>query len=234
MAHHAFIISKNVSNTNDILKRVCELHEIEEDRASLEFFSYASFSVEDARALRARVERMVEEKTIRIILISFSSASTEAQNALLKILEEPPEGAVLVLAVPTLGIMIPTILSRTLPLFEPQFEKNDEKNIDDEACSAKIFLEGSDKERIQIIERILTTLKSSKEDDKFEARKKSRSLMSACLVHGYQLRFKGNTSEELFIFLKEVDMLLPYLYDQSAPLKPILEHVRLVAPHIKG
>ncbi len=46
------------------------------------------------------------------IVLAFTSATTEAQNALLKILEDPPATTQFVLCVPSAGILLPTILSR--------------------------------------------------------------------------------------------------------------------------
>lgn len=46
------------------------------------------------------------------LIIGFESATVEAQNALLKLLEEPPASTQFVICVPTRSILLPTVLSR--------------------------------------------------------------------------------------------------------------------------
>lgn len=57
------------------------------------------------------------------ILNGFDEATPEAMNAVLKILEEPPKYAIILLVVENPASIIETIHSRTITLFHPRTQK---------------------------------------------------------------------------------------------------------------
>lgn len=70
-------------------------------------------SVKTVRELRARLSYKPHSSSHHLVFFPEADALTvEAQNALLKILEEPPSPAVFVLAVPSPERLLPTIVSR--------------------------------------------------------------------------------------------------------------------------
>jgi len=71
-------------------------------------------TIDQVRSLRASVnQRPVEGQFKLIIIHSAHLLTTEAQNALLKVLEEPPAHAVIILRAKNKESLLPTILSRT-------------------------------------------------------------------------------------------------------------------------
>lgn len=69
--------------------------------------------VEKVRELKQFLSLKPYQSTkIGAVLCAAEAMSIEAQNALLKLLEEPPEKAVLYLGVNNLGALLPTVLSR--------------------------------------------------------------------------------------------------------------------------
>jgi DNA polymerase III subunit delta' len=78
-----------------------------------------------ARSLRARAQRRPAMGSRQVFLVGEAEslvpqeASQEAANALLKLLEEPPEGTHLILTSNQPGRLLDTIRSRTLPLHVP-------------------------------------------------------------------------------------------------------------------
>jgi len=75
-----------------------------------------TISIEAVRELEQKLKLKVPSPTTpnRLIVIENSQAlGTEAQNALLKTLEEPPAGTVLILTAPSSQDLLPTIISRT-------------------------------------------------------------------------------------------------------------------------
>ncbi|MHB0875991.1 MAG: DNA polymerase III subunit [Anaerolineae bacterium] len=73
----------------------------------------AAFSIEQVRDLSAELPLSPLETVRKVrILAGFESATREAQNALLKTLEEPPSHALLFLTAPEAEAMVPTIASR--------------------------------------------------------------------------------------------------------------------------
>lgn len=78
----------------------------------VEHFITDSFSIADARRLQNRAELRPVERLTRDFVIHFSSITSEAQNALLKLLEEPPATTVFHIIVARESILLPTVRSR--------------------------------------------------------------------------------------------------------------------------
>ena len=78
------------------------------------------FKVEDARAVIA--EAYISEDKTKYIILAASSFNKVTQNALLKVLEEPPRNIVFILIAPSKSIFLPTIRSR-LPMIKRSSER---------------------------------------------------------------------------------------------------------------
>ncbi|MFA6408540.1 MAG: hypothetical protein WCW36_03720, partial [Candidatus Paceibacterota bacterium] len=73
---------------------------------------YGLFSVADARRVTELAAGAAFAGESKVVIITASRAYHEAQNALLKVFEEPPEGTYLFLILPSLGGLLPTLRSR--------------------------------------------------------------------------------------------------------------------------
>lgn len=84
-----------------------------------------------ARALRKQAQKRPSMGDRQLFIIGEAESlvsqesSPEAANALLKLLEEPPEGTVFILTSNEPGRLLPTIRSRTLPLHLPPLPNRD-------------------------------------------------------------------------------------------------------------
>lgn len=73
----------------------------------------ASFTIDQVRELESDLPLSPSEGRYKVrVLTEFSAATREAQNALLKTLEEPPIHAVLILTATAKELLVPTIVSR--------------------------------------------------------------------------------------------------------------------------
>lgn len=80
------------------------------------------FTVETAEALSEEAALRPVEGTEKLFVLSdFSEATPQAQNKLLKILEEPPEGVYFLLCASNESAVLPTVRSRTEKLRIPPF-----------------------------------------------------------------------------------------------------------------
>lgn len=70
------------------------------------------FSIDDARALIQQAQQTAVAADGRTFVIVAQAIPVEAQNALLKLFEEPPSGVVFHLVIPHDGLLIPTLRSR--------------------------------------------------------------------------------------------------------------------------
>ena len=73
-------------------------------------FLVDEFKVEDAKAVIA--EAYVSESNVKYLLLASNNFNTISQNALLKLLEEPPKNIQLILVAPTKSNLLPTVRSR--------------------------------------------------------------------------------------------------------------------------
>ncbi|MRJ03017.1 MAG: hypothetical protein GXO19_06205 [Epsilonproteobacteria bacterium] len=84
------------------------LEEVGRERLSL--LEREEFRIDDAKEVVR--EAYIAPKGGRVIALLATTYNIYAQNALLKILEEPPEGVTFLLAAPSPSTFLPTILSR--------------------------------------------------------------------------------------------------------------------------
>ncbi len=81
--------------------------------AYLKLFECEEFKIDDAKGVTQ--EAYIAESRQKVIVIAAQRYRNEAQNALLKLLEEPPRNIVFIVIAPTKTALLATILSR-IPL----------------------------------------------------------------------------------------------------------------------
>lgn len=167
------------------------------------WFEYEMLSVDDARTItKVQAERPVAEN-FSWIIVSFDRTTTEAQNALLKTLEEPASTTKIILIVPTDNFLLPTVRSRL------QFVYLEDNQLDDFDVAA--FLAMSFKDRLDAVAPII------KEGDKQQARQILVSMQKMV----YE---KGNTAENKNT-LRYLGDCIEVVLDPSSSLKLLLESV---------
>ena len=161
----------------------------------------------------------------KLIVLATERIFHEAQNALLKVFEEPPEGTTIVLVVPSLGMVLPTLRSRLITL------PNNLSAVDRSLISAEAqtFIQASATEREKIVKKLLDRSKSDKEAEKQGARVEAQEIVSG-LTQSVHALWQEKPSAEYELLLRELEAFTPMLYQPSAPLKLIFEHLLLVVP----
>jgi hypothetical protein len=136
--------------------------------------------------------------------------------------------------VPSEGVFIPTLRSRLLPLPELHEEKGGVlKGEAGEPGIAAQFLAASSDEREKIAAKLVERSKSDKDEVKQAARQEAIELMNGLIQTAHIELETVKTPEgrnDLLQFLEELSSFTPILYERSAPLKLIFEHVLLVIP----
>ena len=82
------------------------------DVNSLRFFESEDFLLENAKEVVA--EAYIAENSEKLLVIAAKNFRTEAQNSLLKIIEEPPRNIFFLIAAESKNILLPTIRSRLI------------------------------------------------------------------------------------------------------------------------
>ena len=181
------------------------------------------FSVDDARRVERKAALAAVGGKEKALVIAADRLFHEAQNALLKVLEEPSEGTTIILVVPAVGTLLATVRSRVQPL--PGMKIAAPRASEE----SHAFWEGTPSARGKIVEAILKESKSDDEDDKARARTRARELAEGLAVLAHKAWREGSKTPH-FLLLEDLNRLIPVLYDRSAPLKPILEHILITAP----
>ena len=73
---------------------------------------YRSFGIDDAQEISARSRSRALSKSGRVFILSMPGMTNEAQNALLKTIEEPAAGARFFFIIPSPETLLPTLRSR--------------------------------------------------------------------------------------------------------------------------
>lgn len=227
MAHHAYVIE---GERNAVLVRVENLiPELSGTHADFQSFAFDQLTIEQARKLRELAYQSSTAEA-RVIVIYAARIFHEAQNALLKVFEEPPPGTTLILGVPSLGMLLPTLRSRVVPL---PLHKETKGEVRAATGSEQDFLSLSSTER----EKYLTKLVERSKADNDATKQEARGAGTALISHLIQETHRALTAEkrpkerqELLVFLEDLTSFLPITHERSAPLKLIFEHLLLVIP----
>ncbi len=182
-----------------------------------------SFAVENAR----RVVDMQSKRSFsgkenrKVFVVAFSSATNEAQNALLKAVEEPSAGTHFFFVVPTISIFIPTLRSRLSLIYRKTAVRGrDEKN------QAEVFLSVDKPERLAMVKKFLADVDKEGTEKEF------------------LLEFLGNLEKEVWFKAEKGDLKewrealecinksRKHAAVRSVSIKMILEHISLVLPRV--
>lgn len=180
------------------------------------FFAYEIFGIDEAHILKEHQAQKPITTQKQFWVIEAQNLTTEAQNALLKMLEEPVSGHHFFFLVPTAELLLPTLLSRCEIITAAPIEKLNGKN------SAAAFAAAGAEKRLQLIQAILTESESAP----ILARAAGRELLEA-LEKVWQEKMPLAKAAAA---LQELERGRQYLLDRAAAPRLILEHLALVLP----
>ncbi|HVW82671.1 MAG TPA: hypothetical protein VHC68_01875 [Candidatus Paceibacterota bacterium] len=216
MRHHAYVIEGGVEEGVEAAKE-CIARELGMKAAGdpdVVILKYGLLSAEEAREI-AGIAAQAPIGERKAIVIAAGRAYHEAQNALLKIFEEPPANTYLFLVVPTLGSLLPTLRSRVEILARAAAPQGGSQ-------AARDFLTMSAEKRATYIKKLAT---GRDEDERREHRDEALAI-----VDGLEAAAASRGVGKHQAFLSELAKLRSYLYDRSAPVRMILEHLSLTLP----
>ncbi|MBU6214685.1 hypothetical protein KGM48_02470 [Patescibacteria group bacterium] len=179
---------------------------------------YGLLSVADARRVAEYAVGAPMRGANKVVIVAAIRAYHETQNALLKLFEEPPLNTYLFFIMPSFGNLLPTLRSRIQML--ESAPPTDAGSIASGIASE--FLKASKEKRSALIKK----LASGKDDDD---RRENREEAIA-LLNGVEAALLRQGLERHAAALSDILTLRGYLYDRSAPVRMILEHLSLVIP----
>lgn len=176
---------------------------------------YRTFGIAEARELRDRATGRAILGDRRVFVVVTPSMTVDAQNALLKTLEEPSAGALFFFIVPSPHMLISTLLSRMQIL---SLDSKDTKS----AIDVNAFLAASPERRIDLLKPLYTH-----EDDERDIRGALDFLQHLEKALAPRIKERGVHAGIVAIYRAR-----RYLTDKGALLKPLLEQVALLSPRV--
>lgn len=173
---------------------------------SLITFLYSKLAIDDVREIKSEASLLESSEQSRLLFIGATDIGIEAEQALLKLLEEPPKNTNILL-VTQKKQLLPTILSRVVKL----------DNISGQT-STSVLLEMSVSDRLNYIQKL-----TKDADDKDEARKEILAELQALTEHFRDEARKG--SDRALSLLTDLNHISQAIESRGAPLKMLLEHL---------
>ncbi len=204
--HHAYFIEgERAAVVTDVEVFLREAFGIER-QANPDFYfgEHESFGIEESRMIQEMQAMKAMSGERKIFIIAVGGMTSEAQNALLKVFEEPTPGTHFFLVATTRRVLLPTLASRL------QFVVHASSKETVRADDAKAFIKMSPKERLAFVAGLIEA------KDKAVAESFLLSLVS-------ELPRRTHVAA-----IKEILDCIRYLKDRSSSLKLILERIALL------
>ena len=217
--HHAYFLE---GERNQMIAEVLGLLEVLSipTRGNPDFHLHEldQFLLEHAHLLREKQQFHSVGGGRKIFLVAFNTILHEAQNALLKTLEEPTEGTHFFFTSRSQEVLLPTVRSRMniiqLPVASCQLPED----------AGEEFLAAGLPERMKMIE----PMTKAKTDDKSEAKEGARDFLESLERALYQKMSRSDL--DISHVLARVISAKRTLSERAPSLKLLLEHLALTVP----
>ena len=209
--HHGYLI---VGEREIIQPILAETFKLIGDKADIIYETYETFGINDSHRLVARSTRRNWSGQRELVVLTAKSYTPEAQNALLKLFEEPRVGLHFFLLGNKATDFLPTLQSR-LVIIEHQIETGLKKKPSEIQTQALQFLSTTPVERLALIDK---NLKNEMERDEWI------NFFNALEKTAHQLKpFHEQT-------LIELNAVRPYFSNPAFSARLIFEHLAFVLP----
>lgn len=209
----SYLIEGNAHSLEKLLDKLTAENIIERGNPDLYARAFYSFGIDDAREIRDRAEKKALAREGRVFVIFAPGMTTDAQNALLKTIEEPTAGSLFFLIVPSPHMLLPTLRSRMQTL---RLEHNVSES------DAQTFFAATSAQRLEMVKEIYEHEDEGRDMGKVIAF--LRSLEESCA--------SKKPSAERDEGLRAIYRARKYVGDKGSLLKALLEQVALLVPKI--
>ncbi len=219
--YHSYIVEGDPQVDSSSLLSFLEVRgEVEKGSPDVLCQIYESFTMDDSREIKDWHSRKGISDGKKVCIIATKFINREAEQTLLKIIEEPGVNTHFFIIVPDSSVLLPTIISRTHIV---KIEQDKDIEIQKEAIN---FIKSTSKERIDIVALII---KNNKDEESSGQLRYYATTFVNGLESIFYKRFKENINDEKVKFvLVELQKARGYLSTPGASVKMILEHLSLV------
>jgi len=219
--YHSYIVEGDPDTMVPLLLEFLKIRkEIEPQSPDVLSQSYKSFTIDDSREIKDWHSRKGISNSKKVCIIATNFINREAEQTLLKIIEEPGENTHFFIIIPDSSVLLPTIISRTHVIKTKQIV---DEGIKKEAIH---FLGILPKDRINIVALII---KNNKDEESSGNLRHYATVFVNELESVFYQKFKKDIKDEKIKFvLNELQKAREYLSTPGASVKMILEHLALV------
>jgi hypothetical protein len=215
--HHAYIVEGGMAH--DVLAKISRMKISVVDNPDVTVRQSQSFGIDDARELRSRALIKPISGSRQFFIIQTAKMTHEAQNALLKVLEEPTGFSVFFLLVPSADSLLSTLRSRAQTIRRNEHHPMSRVDVKD-------FLGAEIKERIDMISELLPKSKEEERD--------IGGILNFLSEMELYISLSPETkSKDLAKGLKALYRAKKYCTDKGASHKILLEQTAFLVPQIK-
>lgn len=219
--HHAYIVEGNTEESHASLFSILKTHfGMVPGHADLFIFDTESMGVDNVTDIISANMRKPVAGGKKFIVTSFTTISHNAQNSLLKTLEEPQKNTHIFLLTQTASVFLPTVLSRVHVVgLENSTESSGRESVTSEASLlAATFLSSPIPRRLELVKEMIKDRDDERINDAFVERFVAE-LETKAYTHNADL--KKTSYMAPFLVVDE------YLRDQSSSKKLLLEYLAL-------
>ena len=182
-----------------------------ETKANLDFYfhEFENFGINDGRIIQDLAIRKSFSNGMQVFVIAISSITSEAQNALLKLFEEPADGVHFFIITSSSEMFLPTLRSRLNIIKLESIVDTDTALVDD-------FIKSPFKKRLKLLEDIV------------ENKDKEKSLEFLNNLESALYKSKGHpwTNEVVEVF-ETIQKSRDYLRGRAPSVKMLIENISL-------
>lgn len=216
LSHHAYSMVGGAAEHDALVAVLAKDHKISL-RGNPDFVDrrYEVFSVDDSREIKSLAEsKPTVAGAKKIFVLEMSGITNEAQNALLKLLEEPPVDTHFFLIVSSAHLLLPTVKSRLSFLGEGT---NTRKNDADLEAWVEKFIKSK-------VDARLTMAKAFNDEIAKEKRSKQDAVEVLNILEEkiHAMGIRGNVGR-----LEAVSLARKYSTDRAPSMKMLLDYVAM-------
>lgn len=207
--HHAYCLVGEAISVRTILVDFLEKSLGMNVQGNQDVFQFSSLSlgVDDARNIQEKhMSKAFAAGGKKIYMIVTNTMTHEAQNALLKVFEEPTEGAHFFLIIPSAGILLPTLRSRLAIISEAT-----------DAYDVSDFLKLSLAKKIAFVDELAAEISD-------ETKTKQDAIS---FLNGLEIQLATSPLGAKSRGIRAVLKAQEYMHDRSSSVKQLLEYVAM-------
>jgi len=210
--HHAYLVRGSAEGLSDMVESVFGV--ARSGHPDLYWYDQEKVDITTAREIHAQQSRKPLSAPATVFVVETDEITSEAQNALLKVCEDPAPSSVFFICVPPTARIIETLSSR-MQVIEVTSAQT-------QSISSDAFLSALPAQRMALINEIITA----------KDRGALASFTSKLERHIVELWRTRGEDEQLRTALEEIRMIYPYIGDGGSSPKLLAEHIAVTMPVI--